>query len=424
MKIETVTIGDELLLGYTVDTNAAHLARTLAAEGVEIERRTTCGDTAESIATAVREALDRSGAVITTGGLGPTSDDLTKPSIAALFGRTMVLDEEHLAWMQERWRTRFQRAMPESNRQQAMLPSGARKLVNNHGSAPGIWLEDDRGRWVAMLPGVPREMRGMLADTLLPLVRERAGAGGRVVRSRTLRTTGIGESHIADLVATIDGGVGDVGLAYLPNADGTDLRLTVRGVAPSDADARLASAAGRLRTVVADAIYGEDGADLADVVLALCRRHAITIGVAESCTGGMLGARLTAVPGSSDVVRGGVIAYDDAVKQSLLGVSPDLIREHGAVSEPVVCAMASGIRAVLGVGAALAITGIAGPAGGSADKPVGTVWIALDLGGDVQARRFVMVGDRAEIRHRSAQAALEMLRRRLLDGALAGRRAR
>ena len=414
MKIETVTIGDELLLGYTVDTNAAHLARTLAAEGVEIERRTTCGDTAESIATAVREALDRSGAVITTGGLGPTSDDLTKPSIAALFGRTMVLDEEHLAWMQERWRTRFQRAMPESNRQQAMLPSGARKLVNNHGSAPGIWLEDDRGRWVAMLPGVPREMRGMLADTLLPLVRERAGAGGRVVRSRTLRTTGIGESHIADLVATIDGGVGDVGLAYLPNADGTDLRLTVRGVAPSDADARLASAAGRLRTVVADAIYGEDGADLADVVLALCRRHAITIGVAESCTGGMLGARLTAVPGSSDVVRGGVIAYDDAVKQSLLGVSPDLIREHGAVSEPVVCAMASGIRAVLGVGAALAITGIAGPAGGSADKPVGTVWIALDLGGDVQARRFVMVGDRAEIRHRSAQAALEMLRRRLL----------
>lgn len=416
MKIEVVTIGDELLLGYTVDTNAAHLARSLAAEGVEIERRTTCGDTAESIATAVREALDRSGAVITTGGLGPTSDDLTKPSIAALFGRTMVLDEEHLAWMQERWRTRFHRAMPESNRQQAMLPSGARKLVNNHGSAPGIWLEDDRGRWVAMLPGVPREMRGMLADTLLPLVRERAGTGGRVVRSRTLRTTGIGESHIADLVATIDGGVGDVGLAYLPNADGTDLRLTVRNLTALDADSVLAIAASQLRTVVGDAVYGEDSADLAAVVLELCRVRGVSIGVAESCTGGMLGARLTAVPGSSDIVQGGVIAYDDAVKQSLLGVSPDLLREHGAVSEPVVRAMASGIRAALGVGAALAITGIAGPGGGSADKPVGTVWIALDLAGDVQARRFVMVGDRAEIRHRSAQAALEMLRRRLLDG--------
>ena len=421
MKIEVVTIGDELLLGYTIDTNAAHLARTLAAEGVEILRRTTCGDTAESIATAVREALDRSGAVITTGGLGPTSDDLTKPSIAALFSRTMVLDEEHLAWMQERWRTRFQRAMPESNRQQAMLPSGARKLVNHHGSAPGIWLEDDRGRWVAMLPGVPREMRGMLADTLLPLVRERAGSGGTVVRSRTLRTTGIGESHIADLVASIDGGVGDVALAYLPNADGTDLRLTVRGVPPSEADARLDASAARLRIVVSDAIYGEDSADLADVVLSLCRRRGVTIGVAESCTGGMLGARLTAVPGSSDVVRGGVIAYDDGVKQSLLGVSPDQIREHGAVSEPVVRAMASGIRAVLGVGAALAITGIAGPDGGSADKPVGTVWIALDHDGEVQARRFAMVGDRAEIRHRSAQAALEMLRRRLTDGGQAAR---
>src|SRR5471030_1208554 len=247
MKIEVVTIGDELLLGYTIDTNAAHLARALSAEGVEIVRRTTCGDTAESIATAVSEALDRAGAVITTGGLGPTSDDLTKPSIATLFGRTMVLDEEHLAWMEERWRTRFQRPMPASNRQQAMMPSGATKLTNNHGSAPGIWLEDDRGRWVAMLPGVPREMRGMLADTLLPLVRTRLGGAGRVVRSRTIRTTGVGESHIADLIATIEGGVGDVELAYLPNADGTDLRITVRNASAADADARLAFAADQLR---------------------------------------------------------------------------------------------------------------------------------------------------------------------------------
>lgn len=414
MKIEVVTIGDELLLGYTIDTNAAHLARALAAEGVEIERRTTCGDTAESIATAVREALDRTGAVITTGGLGPTSDDLTKPSIAALFGREMVLDEEHLAWMQERWRTRFQRPMPASNRQQAMLPSGARKLVNNHGSAPGIWLEDERGRWVAMLPGVPREMRGMLADTLLPLIRERLGDGGRVVRSRTLRTTGIGESLLADLVATIHGGVGDVGLAYLPNADGTDLRLTVRDASSDDADARLAHAAARLRTVVADAVYGEDAADLAEVVLALSRSRGLTIGVAESCTGGMLGARLTAIPGSSDVVRGGVIAYDDAVKRSLLGVPEAMLHEHGAVSDPVARAMAVGVKSAIGVDAALAITGVAGPDGGTEGKPIGTVWIALDFRGEVQSRRYVMVGDRAEVRHRSAQAALEMLRRRLL----------
>ena len=417
MKIEVVTIGDELLLGYTIDTNAAHLARVLAAEGVEIDRRTTCGDTADSIATAVREALDRTGAVITTGGLGPTSDDLTKPSIAALFGREMVLDEEHLAWMEERWRTRFQRPMPASNRQQAMLPSGARKLVNNHGSAPGIWLEDERGRWVAMLPGVPREMRGMLADTLLPLVRERLGADRRVVRSRTLRTTGIGESHIADLIATIEGGVGDAGLAYLPNADGTDLRLTVRGLAPDLADEKLSGAAERLRSVVGEAIYGEDSADLAAVVLDLCRARGITIAVAESCSGGLLGARLTAIPGSSDVVLGGVIAYDNAVKESVLRVPKSMIDEHGAVSEPVARAMATGVKTVVDAVASIAITGIAGPGGGTEAKPIGTVWIALDLRGKVQSRRYMMVGDRAEVRHRSAQAALEMLRRRLASGA-------
>ncbi|MDB4913229.1 MAG: Competence-damaged protein [Gemmatimonadetes bacterium] len=415
MKIEVVTIGDELLLGYTIDTNAAHIARALAAEGVEIVRRTTCGDTAQSIASAVSEALDRAGAVITTGGLGPTSDDLTKPAIAAVFGREMVLDEEHLAWMEERWRTRFQRTMPVSNRQQALLPAGATKLTNHHGSAPGIWLEDERGRWVAMLPGVPREMRGMLADTLLPLVRERAGSGGRVVRSCTLRTTGIGESHIADLIGAIEGGVGDVGLAYLPNADGTDLRLTVRDVGADDADVLLSEAASRLRSVVADYTYGEDAADLASVVLELCRSAGVTVAVAESCTGGLLGARLTEIPGSSDVVNGGVIAYANAVKTSMLGVSPETLAEHGAVSEPVARAMATGVRRAVDAGAAMAITGVAGPGGGSEVKPVGTVWIALDFRGSVEARRYNFVGDRGEIRHRAAQAALEMLRRRLLS---------
>ena len=413
MQIEIVTIGDELLLGFTVDTNAAHLARALAAEGVEIVRRTTCGDSAESIASAVSEALDRAGAVITTGGLGPTSDDLTKPSIAALFGREMVLDEEHLEWMRERWRTRFQRPMPESNRQQAMLPAGATKLVNRHGSAPGIWLEDERGRWVAMLPGVPREMRGMLADTLLPRIRARRGTVGTVVRSRTLRTTGIGESHIADLISGIDGGIPGAALAYLPNADGTDLRLTVRNAPADVADARLRAAAEALRTVVGPNIYGEDGADLAEVVLALCREQRVTVGVAESCTGGLLGARLTAVPGSSDVMLGGVIAYDNAVKRDVLGVQRELLDTDGAVSEEVARAMAVGLRSVIVADAALAITGIAGPSGGTGDKPVGTVWIALAFRGNVEAKRFAMVGDRAEIRHRSAQAALEMLRRRL-----------
>ena len=416
MHIEVVTIGDELLLGYTIDTNAAHLARTLAGEGVEISRRTTVGDTAATIATAVREALDRTGAVITTGGLGPTSDDLTKPSIAALFGREMVLDEAHLAWMEERFTRLFQRPMPAANKQQAMLPEGARKLKNNHGSAPGIWLEDERGRWVAMLPGVPREMRGMLADTLIPLIRERMGEERRVVRSRTLRTTGVGESFLADRIATIPGGVGAGWLAYLPNAEGTDLRLTVRGVAPEEADCQLAASAERIRSVVADAVYGEDGADLAAVVLDLCRERGLSIAVAESCTGGLLGARLTAIPGSSDVVLGGVIAYANEVKHELLGVSRDDLQEHGAVSDPVVRAMATGVRAATGARVGMAITGVAGPGGGTEEKPVGTVWIATDVDGAVESRRTRLIGDRAEVRQRAAQAVLEMLRRRLVFG--------
>jgi nicotinamide-nucleotide amidase len=415
VRIEVVTVGDELLLGYTLDSNAAHLARELASLGVEIVRRSTCGDDAATIAETVREALDRTGAVITTGGLGPTSDDLTKPSIAALFGRDMVLDEEHLDWMRRRWAARWpERPMPDANRQQAMLPQGARKLVNRHGSAPGIWLEDDRGRWVAMLPGVPREMRGMLADTLLPLVAERAGEVPRVVRSRTLRSTGVAESRVAELIGTLADGVGAVELAYLPTIEGVDLRVTVRNLPPEVADARLEQAATRLRSVLGDAIYGEGDTDLAAVVLDLCRARGITIGMAESCTGGMLGERLTAVPGSSDVVRGGVIAYANEVKRTLLGVDAGLLETHGAVSEPVVRAMASGARKLLGVDAALAITGIAGPDGGSADKPVGTVWLALDLRGEVESVLLRLWGDRAEIRQRSAQGALNLLRRTLL----------
>ncbi|MFI5255811.1 MAG: competence/damage-inducible protein A [Gemmatimonadales bacterium] len=415
MQIEVVTIGDELLLGYTVDTNAAHLARALAEIGVEIVRRTTCGDSAASIAAAVGEGLDRAGAVITTGGLGPTSDDLTKDSIAALFGRQMTLDDEHLAWMRARWAARWpERPMPEANVRQAMIPEGARKLANKHGSAPGIWLEDERGRWVAMLPGVPSEMRGMLSDTLLPLVRQRAGQIARVVRSRTLRTTGVAESLVADQVASIPGGVGEVDLAYLPNTDGVDLRLTVRDAPPREADERLDAAAARLRTVLTASIYGEGDADLAAILLDHCRSAVLTLAVAESCTGGMLGARLTAIPGSSDVVRGGVIAYDDSAKIALLGVPAESIRQHGAVSEPVVLAMASGARRALQADVAIAVTGIAGPGGGSAGKPVGTVWIAADVQGHLESRLLRLWGNRSEIRQRSAQAAMELLRRRLV----------
>jgi nicotinamide-nucleotide amidase len=414
--VEVVTIGDELLLGFTIDTNAAHLAQRLASIGIHIAQRSTVGDDAAEIARVVRQALDRTGAVITTGGLGPTSDDLTKASIAAIFGRSMVIDEEHLAWMEQRWLKRFNRPLPATNRNQAMVPEGSTKLQNNHGSAPGIWLEDDAGRWVAMLPGVPREMRGMLADTLLPRLGSRVNAT-TVVRSLTLRTVGVAESALADQIESMDGGPLGVSLAYLPSIAGVDLRLSVRDIPADEAASRLDEAAARLRARVGESIYGEGDDDLAAVVLDLCRQRGLTIGVAESCTGGLLGARLTAIAGSSDVVQGGVISYSNRAKIELLGVDESLIRTHGAVSEQVACAMAAGARRATKASVGLAITGVAGPGGGSQEKPVGTVWIAVDIDGDTQPRLLRMWGDREEIRQRSAQWTMELLRQRLMgDG--------
>ena len=418
--VELLTIGDELLLGFTVDTNAAHIARALAAIGFDVVRRGSVGDDAEAIARAVREALDRTGALITTGGLGPTADDRTRPAIAAVFGRPLRRDDAILAAIAARFAT-LGRPMPPANDVQAMVPAGARILANHHGTAPGLWIEDDAGRWVAMLPGVPREMRGMLADTLLPRLAERVPPGAGVIRSRTVRTTGIGESALAELLGELGGAtVEGLPLAFLPGWEGVDLRLTARGLAADEAERALDRAADALRGRAARFIYGQDGADLAEIVLRRCRERGLTLATGESCTGGLLGARITAIPGASDRYLGGVVAYDNAVKRTLLGVDEALLRAHGAVSEPVVLAMARGTRATLGADAAMAVTGIAGPGGGSAEKPVGTVWLAADVRGTARAVVRVLPGDRDEIRRRATQGALDLLRRVLDAGESAG----
>jgi nicotinamide-nucleotide amidase len=419
MRLELITIGDELLLGYTIDTNAAFLARELAAVGVSLVRRATVGDSASDIAAAVRDALDRTGAVITTGGLGPTSDDMTRQSIATLFGRELVPDESRWEALRALWKERGRGEIPLTNRSQVMIPRGAQVLENRHGTAPGIVLEDDRGRWCAMLPGVPREMRGMVGDALLPYVTRKLGDTRHVVRSRTLRTTSIAESKLAEVLGPLAGGMDGVSLAYLPGQDGVDLRVTVRDVAAADAERLLSEAMTALRGRVGHYAYGEDRDDLAATVLDLCKRSGLHLAVAESCTGGLLGARLTAIPGSSAVVNGGVIAYSNAVKTDMLGVPADLIERHGAVSEPVAVAMASGARARVGSEIGVGITGVAGPDGGTADKPVGLVWIAVDVDGTVQARGPRFIGDRREIRYRATQAALDMMRRLLADRAAA-----
>jgi competence/damage-inducible protein CinA-like protein len=416
VKLEVVTIGTELLLGHALDTNAIDLGTALAAAGIEITRRTTVADKPEAVADAVRDALARSGAVLTTGGLGPTRDDLTKQAVARVLGRPLVLNEAVLRHIEERFR-RFGRPMTPSNRVQAELPEGAVVLPNPRGTAPGIWLEDG-ARLVIMLPGVPVEMLGLLAEEVLPRLAARlARAGGetRVVRSRTLRTTGVPESALAERIAAIEDGLGALTLAYLPSIAGVDLRLTAWELPPAEADARLAEAVDRLRRELGARCYGEGPADLAAVVLELIRRRGWRLAVAESCTGGMLGERLTAVPGASDTFVGGVIAYADAVKTAQLDVPPATIEAHGAVSEATVRAMAAGAATRFGVECAMAVTGIAGPGGGTAEKPVGYVWIAARHGGETRALQRQFLGERDEIRARSAQAALDLLRHALLE---------
>jgi len=417
VKLEVITVGTELLLGASLDTNALDLGTALAAAGIEITRRTTVSDKPAAVALAVREALDRTGAVLTTGGLGPTRDDLTKQAVATVLGRPLVLNEAVLQHIEARFR-RFGRTMTPSNRIQAELPQGAVALHNPRGTAPGIWLEDDAGRLVIMLPGVPVEMRGLLVEEVLPRLVARArvaDSAPRVVRSRTLRTTGVAESALAERIAIVEDGLAPLTLAYLPSIAGVDLRLTAWEMAPEEADRLLEDAAGRLRRELGHRYYGEGTADLAGVVLDLLRGEGRKLAVAESCTGGMLGSRLTAIPGASDVFVGGVIAYSDAVKAAQLDIPAATLATQGAVSEATVRAMAEAVARRFDVGCALAITGIAGPGGGTPEKPVGTVWIAARRGGQTRALQRQFLGERDEIRARSAQAALDLLRLTLLE---------
>lgn len=415
MDIELVTIGTELLLGLTIDTNAAEMARALASVGARVVRRATVGDDAQDIAAAVREALARTGFVVATGGLGPTSDDVTKRAVAALFGTPLEVDEAYLGAL----RTRFQRfgrgPMPESNRTQAEIPRGAVVLPNRWGTAPGLWLEGDPGV-VVLLPGVPREMRGLLEEELVPRVRERVNrlsGAPRLTLSRTLRTTGIGESALADRIDHTVNQLAPATLAYLPTFEGVDLRLTAWGLPRSEAERVLNRAVEALKPALGAHCYGEDGCDLAGVVLERLERRGARLAVAESCTGGLIGGRLTAVPGASRVFAGGVVAYGNEVKASELGVPEALLTEHGAVSEAVVRAMAEGAARRFGVTASVAVTGIAGPSGGTPEKPVGTVWLAAWLEGRCEAVMRWIPGDREDIRRRSVQAALDLLRRML-----------
>jgi nicotinamide-nucleotide amidase len=409
MNIELVTVGTELLLGMTIDTNSAEIAAGLSAHGVRVTRRTSVPDSGDDIRDAVAEALRRTGAVLTTGGLGPTRDDITKKVVADLFDAPLEFDESVWEALLARF-ARLERRPAESNRSQAEVPRGATVLPNRWGTAPGLWLEGKAGLAI-MLPGVPLEMRRLLEHEVVPRLAQRGTQS--VIRSLLVRTSGIPESTLAEKIGDVEAEISPITLAYLPGLDGVDLRLSAWGFPPEEADRRLKGAAALLRQRAGESVYGEGDADLAALVLQRARTLGVRVAVAESCTGGLVGARLTEIPGSSDVFVGGVIAYDNALKQDLLSIPETLLSEHGAVSEPVARAMVMGAITRFGVRAAVAVTGVAGPGGGSPEKPVGTVWLATALDGEVASRRSLFPGSRHEIRARAAQAALLQLYRRL-----------
>jgi nicotinamide-nucleotide amidase len=344
--------------------------------------------------------------------LGPTRDDMTKKVVAELYDAPLEFDQTVWDNLLERF-ARLQRHPPASNRTQAEVPRGAVVLRNRWGTAPGLWLEGRPGL-VIMLPGVPQEMRKLLQLEVIP--RLAARASGSIIQSRLLRTSGIPESALAERLGEVETEIAPLTLAYLPGYEGVDLRLTAWELQPDEADRRLTAAADLIRRRAGDPFYGEGDVDLAALVLDTARAQGVRVAVAESCTGGLLGGRMTEIPGSSDVFVGGVIAYDNAVKVEALGVPPNLLSEHGAVSEPVAQAMAQGAAERFAVEAAVSVTGIAGPGGGSEQKPVGTVWIACSVGGAVRARRSLFPGSRHEIRARAAQAALHLLYQCLSEG--------
>jgi nicotinamide-nucleotide amidase len=419
--VEVLAIGTELLLGETVDTNTAWLARRLAQEGFRVMRGTIVGDAADPIRAALADALRRTGTVICTGGLGPTTDDVTRAAVADFYGRELHTDDAWLAELHRRYERRGI-PMPDSNRVQALRPAGAILLPNARGTAPGIILEDAALGATILLPGVPAEMRALIESQVLNYLRQRLRPGVPI-ESRVLRTTGISESALAERVHDAIRDVAPLTIAFHPGLDGVDIRLTHWGDSPADvAESAFARVTAALRERLGAHVYGDDRVELAALVGQLLRGRGLALAVAESCTGGLLAKKLTDEAGASDFLRGGFVTYANEAKREQLGVQPETLARYGAVSEQCAREMAECARRELRADLGLSITGIAGPGGGTAEKPVGLVWFALAMGAEVAreleceavtARSFVFPGNRSEIRERSAQAALDLVRRSL-----------
>lgn len=407
-SVEIVAVGDELLSGATIDSNSARIARRLEPLGLRVVRKTVVGDTRAAISEAVGSALRRTRAVITTGGLGPTPDDVTKEAVAAAFGRELEFRDDLWQRLRDRWAPLGR--IPETNRRQAEAPVGAEIFPNSRGTAPGLAVEDSAKGLCILLPGPPNEVAALLASHVVPFLARRVKPGARRPYRHLLRTVGIAESAIAEQVGDR---LADLGLdvAYLPEVDGNDIRLTGWGVSEAEVRPALDEGVRRIRDILKGHVYGEGEADLAEVVGRLLRERDLRVSVAESCTAGLIAKRLTDYPGSSEYFSGGVVAYDNRAKVELLGVSERTIRQHGAVSEASAREMVVGVCRRFGTAAGISVTGIAGPGGGTNEKPVGTVWLAARLEGAVVAWHRRYPGTRDIVRIRTAQGGLDLLRR-------------
>ncbi len=407
---EIIAVGSELLTPDRADTNSLWLTEKLNSIGIEVKLKTIVGDDDARLEETIRTALGRSRVVITTGGLGPTEDDRTRKVAARAMGRRLLLNEKVLEGIRAFF-TRFGRTMPEINSRQAMVIEGAEILDNPNGTAPGMYIEHDN-RSLALLPGPPREMRPMFESLVLPKLK--AKTGGICVVRRSLRVAGMGESAVDERIAPVYTQYKNPQTTILFNRTEIEIHLTAEARTEQDAELLLDGLAGQIEERLGDAIFAFRGETMEQVVGLRLAVNGFTIAVAESCTGGLIAERLTDVPGSSSYFMEGVVAYSNDAKIRSLGVPAELIREHGAVSAPVAEAMARGIQARAGTDFGISVTGVAGPGGGTAEKPVGLIFIALADDAHTEHRKLMLPGDRQLIRWRASQAALDLLRRRLI----------
>lgn len=412
MKAEIIATGTELLLGETLNTSVHYLTGKLSALGIEVDYHTTVGDNSERLEQVLRHGIERSDLVVTTGGLGPTIDDLTKELVAKVLGVEMELDEESFRSIKEFFARRHG-PMPMSDKKQAYFPKGAVILPNLLGTAPGA-LISVKGKHVLILPGPPFEMQPMFEKFAYPELERLLGQDKQQMIVRVVKVFGMGESSIEQVLTELMQ-KGTPSITLLAKKAEMHIRMVVRGLPADKADQLLSSTEQEIRAKLGDKVFGCDDETMIKIVKEALLNKKRTIAVAESCTGGLLGAALTQEPGSSEVFLGGVISYADAVKKQLLRVQNETLAERGAVSAEVAMQMAEGIKRLTGADLGLATTGIAGPDGGSAEKPVGLVYIGFATPEGVEARRFQFYGGRDTVRQLTVQAALNWVRLYMLD---------